>query len=195
MGIVQPNPLQSCSPPGDLPNPGIEPRSPALQVDSLPSELPGKPKNSGVGSLSLLQGIFPTQESNQGLLHCRWILYQLSHQGSPDKPQNRALKSGSVTCSVVSDSLQLHGTHWAPLSTEFSRQEYYSGLSFLSPGDLPKPGIELWSPALQANSLLSELPGTLTIHYGPHLFWDSSFPQIVHLDPLQTGFCGKFLMR
>ena len=36
------------------------------------------------GSLSLLQGIFPTQESNQGLLHCRWILYQLSYQGSPD---------------------------------------------------------------------------------------------------------------
>ena len=36
-----------------------------------------------MGSLSLLQGIFPTQESNQGLLYCRWILYQLSYQGSP----------------------------------------------------------------------------------------------------------------
>ena len=48
-----------CSPPGDLPNSGIEPRSPALQADSLPSEPPGKPKNTGVGSLSLLQGIFP----------------------------------------------------------------------------------------------------------------------------------------
>ena len=35
-----------------------------------------------MGSLSLLQGIFPTQESNWGLLHCRWILYQLSSQGS-----------------------------------------------------------------------------------------------------------------
>ena len=40
-----------CSPPGDLPNPGIEPRSPALQADFLPSEPPGKPKNTGVGSL------------------------------------------------------------------------------------------------------------------------------------------------
>ena len=50
--------------PGDLPNPGIEPRSPALQVDSLPAEPPGKPKNTGVGSLVLLQLIFPTQESN-----------------------------------------------------------------------------------------------------------------------------------
>ena len=36
-----------------------------------------------LGSLSLLQQIFPTQESNQGLLHCRQILYQLSHKGSP----------------------------------------------------------------------------------------------------------------
>ena len=40
-------------------------------------------QNTGVGSLSLLQGIFPTQRLNPGLLHCRWILYQLSHQGSP----------------------------------------------------------------------------------------------------------------
>ena len=41
-------------------------------------------QNTRVGSLSLLQGIFPTQGSNPGLLHCRWILYQLSHKGSPD---------------------------------------------------------------------------------------------------------------
>ena len=57
-------------PPGDLPSPETEPRSLTLQVDSLPSEPPGKPKNTGVGSLSLFQGIFPTQESNWGLLHC-----------------------------------------------------------------------------------------------------------------------------
>ena len=54
-----------------------------MQGDSLPAEPQGKPKNAGVGRLSLLQGIFPTQESNQGLLHCRWILYQLSHKESP----------------------------------------------------------------------------------------------------------------
>ena len=70
-------------PPGDLPNPGIEPRSLALQVDSLPSEPPGKPKNTGVLSLSLLQGSFLTQELNWGLLHYWQILYQLSYQGSP----------------------------------------------------------------------------------------------------------------
>ena len=57
--------------------------SPALQVYSLPAELQGKLKNTGMGSLSLLQGIFPTQGSNPGLPHCRWILYQLSHRGSP----------------------------------------------------------------------------------------------------------------
>ena len=63
--------------PGDLPNPGIELRSPALRADSLPAELPGKPKKTGVGSLSLLQGSSgprnPTGVS---------ILYQLSYQGS-----------------------------------------------------------------------------------------------------------------
>ena len=69
--------------PGDLPNPRNEPGSPTLQADSLLSEPQGKPKNTGVGSLSLLQGTFLTQEWNQGLLHCRWIFYQLSHQGRP----------------------------------------------------------------------------------------------------------------
>ena len=65
-----------CPPPGDLPNPGIEPRSPTLQADSLSTEPTGKPNNTEVGSLSLLQGTFLAQELNQGLLHCRRILYQ-----------------------------------------------------------------------------------------------------------------------
>ena len=69
--------------PGDLPNPWIKPRSPTLQADSLPAEPQGKPKNTGVGSLFLLQGIFLTQELNRGLLHGRWILYHLSYEGSP----------------------------------------------------------------------------------------------------------------
>ena len=83
-GILQARILERVAmpPPGDLPNLGIKPRSPALQTDSLSSEPPGKPKNTGMGSLSLLQGIFLTQESNWGLLHCRWIFYQLSYQGS-----------------------------------------------------------------------------------------------------------------
>ena len=60
----------------------------SVESDSLrphglysPWNSPGQ--NTEVDSLSLLQGIFPTQGSNPGLLHCRWILYQLSHKGSP----------------------------------------------------------------------------------------------------------------
>ena len=52
-----------------------------MQADSLLSEPSGKSKNIGVGSLSLLQVIFLTQELNLGLLLCRWIVYQLSYQG------------------------------------------------------------------------------------------------------------------
>ena len=48
-----------------------------------PWNSPGQ--NTGVGSLSLLQGIFPTQGWNPGLLHCRWILFQLSHKGIKKK--------------------------------------------------------------------------------------------------------------
>ena len=84
-GILQVRILEwvAMTSPGDLPDPGINPRSPALQEDSLPSEPSEKPKNTGMSSLSLLQGNFPTQELNRGLLHCRWILYQLSYLGSP----------------------------------------------------------------------------------------------------------------
>ena len=77
--LEKPLPLPS---PGGLANPEIKPRSPALQVDSLAAEPPGKPKNTVVGSLSLFQWILWTQELNQGLLHCRWILYQLNYQES-----------------------------------------------------------------------------------------------------------------
>ena len=54
-----------------------------LSVSKVSAEPLGKSKNTRVGSLSLLQQIFPTQESNRGLLHRRRILYQLSYEGSP----------------------------------------------------------------------------------------------------------------
>ena len=60
--------------PGDLPNQGIEPRPPTLQADSLPAEPQGKPKVTGVCSLSILERIFLTQESSRCPLHCRRIL-------------------------------------------------------------------------------------------------------------------------
>ena len=65
-----------------------ESESPSVVSDSLPPYGLYSPWNSpgqttGVGGLFLLQGIFPTQGSNLGLQHCGWILYQLSHKGSP----------------------------------------------------------------------------------------------------------------
>ena len=62
-------------------------------------------------------------------------------------------------CDLTNVALQ------ASLSMRFSRQEYWSGLPFPSPEDLPDPGIEHWSPALQADSLLFELQGlSVTMH-------------------------------
>ena len=97
-GILQARILEWVAMPSsrDLPSPGIKPRSLALQADSLPSEPPGKPKNTKVGSLSLLQGIFLTQESNEDLLHRRWNLYQLSCQGSPVLSNKQWNKVASV---------------------------------------------------------------------------------------------------
>ena len=66
-------------------DPGVEARSPALQGDSLRTELSGKPCWFWCVCicLSLLQSIFPIQQLNPDLPQCRWILYQLTHKGSP----------------------------------------------------------------------------------------------------------------
>ena len=72
-----------------------------------------KPKNTGEGNLSLLQQIFPTQESNQGLLHCRQILYQLSYQHRVPISELKVLVVQS--CLTLCDPM------------DFYRQEYRSG--------------------------------------------------------------------
>ena len=64
------------------PQPRDQTQVSCIEADSLPAEPQGKPNNTGVGSLSLLQWLFPTQESNRGVLNCRWILNQLSYQGN-----------------------------------------------------------------------------------------------------------------
>ena len=71
----------------------------------------------------------------------------------------------SFSFSLVSKLCQTLATPWivahqAPLSMGFSRQEYWSGLPFPSPGDLPDPAIEPQSPTLQADSLSTELLGS-----------------------------------
>ena len=63
-----------------------------------------------------------------------------------------------MSSKVISDSLQTISRQ-APLSMGFFRQEYWSGLPFPSPGDLPNAGVEPGSPALQEDSLSSETPG------------------------------------
>ena len=99
--------------PGDLPKPGIEPVSSALQTDTLPSEPPGKPCTSLVMLITVMFG---------------------SH-------------ISVCMCAQLFSRVQLFETSWtvscqAPLSLEFSRQEYWSEWPFPSPGDLPDPGIE-----------------------------------------------------
>ena len=105
-------------------------------------------KNTGVGYHFLLQGIFLTQGLNLHLPREDFLL--LSYQ------QSYVYSSCVLLCCLVaSDSLWTHGLQPTRLLCPwgFSRQESWSGLPCLPPGDLPYPGIEPMSPALQANSL------------------------------------------
>ena len=124
------------APPGKPPSGPLETSSQSLSVVSdslrphgLYMDSPGH--NTVVGGRSLLPAIDP------GRPHCRRILYQLSHQGSPTESLKVKVKSLS--------RVRLFATPWtvayqAPPSVGFSRQEYWSGLPFPSPGDL-NPGI------------------------------------------------------
>ena len=76
-----------------------------------------------------------------------------------------------ISCSVMSNSaIPRTIAHLAPLSMEFSRQEYWRGLPFSSPGELPDPGIKTGPPALQADSLLPEPPGKPIYHQRAYQF-------------------------
>ena len=74
----------------------------SLQPHGLYSPWNSPGQNTGVGSLSLFQGIFPTQGSNPGLLHCRQTLYQLSHKGSPSLNLESMLIHGDFTARSLS---------------------------------------------------------------------------------------------
>ena len=82
---------------------------------------------------------------------------------------------------IVSNSFVIPqmAAHQAPLSIEFSRQEYGSGQSFLSPGDLSDSGMEPGSPALQADSLPSEPPGK---PYDTTYIWNLKYDIIYEAD-------------
>ena len=144
--------------------------SDSLQPHGLYSPWDSPGQNTGMGSWSLLQGIFPTQRSNPGLLPCRRILYQLSHKGSP----------------IILE--------W---------------VAFPSLGDLPDPGIKPGSPALQVDSLPTEISGkpcialssvqfsrsvvsdSLRLHYFIFNLPNILFFQYYQVD--QKSHCGFFI--
>ena len=135
------NPID-CSPPGF-----------SIQGDS-----PGQ--NTGVGCHALLQGIFLTQGSNPGLLHCRQILYRLSHLGSciPSNHPGRGLQeSESVSLSVVSTVTPWTVEDPAGSSVHgISQARILEWMTFLSLGIFLTQGSSLGSLALQVDSLPSE---------------------------------------
>ena len=119
----------------------------SLQLRGLYSPWNSPGQNTGVGSLSLLQGIFPTQELNWGLPHSRQILYQLSYQGSPKHQfftlsllYGPALTSihESESHPVMTDSLRRHGLYspW----TSVGQNTRVSSLSLLQ-GIFPTQGL------------------------------------------------------
>ena len=84
--------------------------------------------------------------------------YFHSHWYMSPKKSTRFIGVKSVKCESLSRGNSMTVACQAPLSVELSRQEYWSGLPFPSPGDLPDPRIKPWSPVLKADSLLSEPP-------------------------------------
>ena len=99
----------------------------SLPGTSVPGDSPGK--NTGVGWHALLQGIFPTQKSNPGLLHCRWILYHLSRQGSlvylnkylKTVKTNQSIETLKIN-SIILMSLPLSGERKIPISWQVHRK-------------------------------------------------------------------------
>ena len=89
--------------------------SDSLQPHGLYSPWNSPGQNTAVGSLSLLQGIFPTQRLNPGLPHCRWILYQLSHPGSPVDYEGYSISSkGFLLPAVDIIVIQIKFAHSSP---------------------------------------------------------------------------------
>ena len=117
-------------------------------------------------SSSAACGIFP--ERDQTCVPCigRQVLNHGAIREAPDLKKKKKHFPTALAFhipSIVKEPVKLFGHVWlSPPSMEFSRQEYQGGLPFPSPGDLPNPGIEPRSPALQADTLPSEPPGKPT---------------------------------
>jgi len=122
--------------------------SDSLRLHGLYSPWNSPGQNTEVGSLSLLQGIFPTQGSNSGLPHCRDILYQLSHKGSPNWSivdlqyyvsfmctakwfRHKLLQSCLTLCNPVDSSLPASSVHEILWARVLEWQQYWSGAGSL----------------------------------------------------------------
>ena len=113
--------------------------SDSLQPHGLYSPWNSPGQNTGVGSLSLLQGIFPTQGSNPGLLHCRQILYQLSYQGGPVIKFSSVAQSCPTLCDPMNRSMPGLPVHHQLL--EFTQTHVHQV------GDAIQPSHPLSSPS------------------------------------------------
>ena len=133
------------------------------------------PRNNSKAGIPNLQDLMPNDlkwswcNNNRNKAHNKCNVLESSrttcpvHGKSPKKifdypPQSKSLgtmaQRNVYVCSVMSDSaIPWTVAHQAPLSTELSRQEYWNGSPFSPPGDLPNPGIEPTSPALEVDSL------------------------------------------
>ena len=138
-------------------------------ADSWPTEPPGRPKKTGVGSLSLLQGIIPTQELNQGLLPFTQILYQLSYQGSPlNRFSSVQFNSVAQSCPTLCDPMN-RSTPGLPV--------HHQLLEFTH------THVHQVSDAIQPSHPLSP-PSTLALNLSQHQGLFHSFPMswlFVHL--------------
>ena len=142
----------------------VEPLGPSVELKDKESKAPGDAQRSWL------------VKKNKGMMTL-WLRSQSTHI------HIHVSEVKSLSC------VRLFATPWtvahqAPPSMGFSRQEYWSGLPFPSPGDLPDPGIEARSPALQADALTSEPPGMpLHIHVST---WKKS---ICNLHLRSNAFC------
>ena len=148
------NSASTTPPPSSL---FLESESHSVMSDSLrpqglysPWNSPGQ--NTGVGSLCLLQGIFPTQGSNPGLLHCRWIFYQLSPKGSPCSlkalviPGRDSLESVYPCCRVMTRSRGVGGAPFAITALSALHTTFLSNQApfLVLRGGCPHPYLHLW---------------------------------------------------
>ena len=188
--------------PRDLLSLGIEPRSPALQADSLPAEPPGSPYSCLSEWLKVAQSWQTLCDPMDYTLHeilqariLKWVAFPFSRGSSQPRDQTgvsciagrfftnwavREAHTGAWSEVKSLSRVRLFATPWteayqAPPSMGFSRQEYWSGLPFPSPGDLPDPGIEPRSSEFQADALTSELPGKpIQVHTCVQTYWSNT---------------------